>query len=80
MQAMTAEATALFAEILQLGVDEGEIVVDDVERSAVTMLYVVKGIFMGAVMDAWDADREDLIDDTVDLIMNGLRPREGGDA
>ena len=76
MQKMTAEATALFADILQLGVDEGEIAVDDVERAAVTILYVVKGIFMGAVMDVWDADRDVLIDDMVDLIMNGLRPRE----
>ena len=76
MQKMTTEATALFADILQQGVDDGEIVVGDVEQAATTILYAVKGIFLAAVMDAWDADREDVIDDMVDMLMNGLRPRE----
>lgn len=75
-QKMRAEATELFADIIRQGVEEGDIVVDDVEQAAVTMLYAVQGIFMGAVMDVWDADRDELIDRMVELLMNGLRPRE----
>lgn len=80
LRRMTAEATQLFADILQQGIDEGEIEVEDVETAAITMFYAVKGVFMGAVMDVWDADRELVIDSLVDLLMDGLRPRRESDA
>lgn len=77
LQKMTEEATALFEEIIQQGVDDGEITVDDVRLTAVTMLCAVKGVFMSAVIDAWEEDREVVIDRMVDLLMDGLRSREG---
>ena len=77
---LTTEAMALFVDILQQGVADGEVVVDDVESVALTMLYALKGISMTAVLDAWEDDREKVIDCMLDLFMDGLRPRTEGAA
>ncbi len=75
MRKVTQEAAALFADIIQRGVDDGEIAVDDVDLAGLTVLYAVKGIFMGAVMDSWDEDPDIVVDCMLDMLMDGLRPR-----
>ncbi len=76
MRQLTEEATALFAGILRRGVEDGDIAVDDSNLAAITMLYACKGIFMAAVMDLWDEDRDVIIESLLDMLMDGLRPRE----
>ncbi len=73
---MTVVSTALFEEIIQQGVDDGEIEVDDVKLTAIAAFCAAKGIFMNAVVDVWEADRDVIVDRMVDMLMDGLRPRE----
>lgn len=80
MEHMTAEATALFEDIIQQGVESGEIEVEDVRLTAIALLCAVKGVFMSAVMDAWDAERDVIIERMVDMLVDGLKPRGGAAA
>jgi AcrR family transcriptional regulator len=73
---LTTEATALFASILRRGVEDGDIHVKDVDRAALTVLYACKGIFMTAVMDSWEDDRDIIVENMLDMLMDGLRPRK----
>ncbi len=76
MQKLMREGVALFRDTLELGVEEGDIVVDDLDATALALMHAVKGLFISAVMDAWDERREVIVDGVLDLLMDGLRPRE----
>ncbi len=72
---LTNEATALLVDIIEQGVRDGELSVEDAELTAKTMLYAFKGVFLSAMMDMWDADREQVVDRMVEMLMDGMRPR-----
>jgi len=75
MQKLTHEGVTLFRDILELGMKEGDVAVDDVDVAAVALMYTVKGLFIGAVMDVWDERRDVIVDGVLDMLMDGLRPR-----
>lgn len=75
VERMVRQLQEVFQRLLDGGVARGEIAVDDTELTALTLVYAVKGIFMGAAMDSWIGSREVIVDRLLDLLMDGMRPR-----
>ncbi|MBC8450818.1 TetR/AcrR family transcriptional regulator [bacterium] len=73
---MAAELQRIFARILEDGVEAGEIAVKDIELTSLTLVYALKGIFMGAAIEMWTENRDEIVDSLLDLLMDGMRPRE----
>ncbi len=73
--ALTERALDLYEEILRLGVQRGEIAVERPREMARLLMYMLKGLFIGVLTGAVGADRDSLVDGTIDVVMNGLRPR-----
>ncbi len=70
------EALQLYSWILSEGVKAGEIVVDDAEATAWSILLALKGLFMPTLAGELDDRSAGAIDTLMDLIWNGLKPRE----
>jgi len=75
-QIMATRLQRIFACILEDGVAAGEIVVDDIESTSLALIYALKGVFMGAATEMWVESRDDIVDSLLDLLMDGMRPRE----
>ena len=66
----------MYGGILQEGHEKGEIVVEDVRLTTWSLLLMLKGIFMGIVSGDIKEDRDDIVERMLDIMMEGLRPRE----
>ncbi len=67
---------AIYAGILEEGRDNGDIVFDDLRLTTWSLLLMLKGIFMGIVSGDVRDDRDEIVERMLDIIMDGLRPRE----
>ncbi len=76
MQDLQARAVGLYEEILSEGMANGEIAVDDVGASARALLLLFKGLFVATLTEMVGAERDAIVDRMLDMIMDGLRPRE----
>ncbi len=70
------EALNLYEWILSEGVEAGEIEVDDIPTTAWSILLAFKGVFMATVAGQMQDLMPRVVDTLLDLIWNGLRPRE----
>ncbi len=70
------EALGVYAWILREGVKAGEVAVDDVETTAWSIVLAFKGIFMMTATGQIEERMTGVIDALLDIIWNGLRPRE----
>ena len=75
VQKMARQLQNVFRGILADGVADGGIVVEDVDLTALTLVYALKGIFMSAATDTWLESREVVVDRLLDLVLDGMRPR-----
>jgi AcrR family transcriptional regulator len=70
------ESLGVYVWILTEGVKTGEVVVDDVETTAWSVILAFKGIFMMTASGQIEERITSVIDTLLDIIWNGLRPRE----
>lgn len=73
---MAEEALRVYGWILSEGVKSGEIVVDDIETTAWSIILAFKGAFMATVVGQMEELMPRVINTLLDLIWDGLRPRE----
>jgi len=73
---MADEFAALYGGILEEGIRNGEVRDQDAKKTAWLLLFLLKGIFMGSATGDIGDDRETIVDGVVDMVMDGLRPRE----
>jgi AcrR family transcriptional regulator len=73
---MAEEMTGLYREILEEGVRAGEIAVDDVGTTALSILLAFKGVMMSTVTGELHEQLPAVVDTLVATIWNGLRCRE----
>ena len=76
MQDLQARAVGLYEEILSEGMASGEIAVDDVGASARALVLLFKGLFVATLTEMVGGERDAIVDRMLDMIMDGLRPRE----
>lgn len=76
LEKVAGDFQAILRSILEMGVEAGEIAVEDVDLTSLTILYALKGVFMGAAWDVWDEQRPVIVDRLIDLIMDGMVPRK----
>ena len=70
------EALSLYKWIIEEGVKSGEIAVDDVETTAWSIILAFKGAFITTVTRQMPELTERATENLLDIIWNGLRPRE----
>ena len=70
------EALDVYVWILTEGVKAGEVVVDDVEAAAWSVILAFKGIFMMTAAGQVEERMTGVVDTLLDIIWNGLKPRE----
>jgi AcrR family transcriptional regulator len=70
------EALNIYEWILSEGVKAGEIAIGDVETTARSILLAFKGVFVIAMAGHMEDRTTEMIETLLDLIWNGLRPRE----
>jgi AcrR family transcriptional regulator len=70
------EALDLYERILDEGVRSGEIAVDDVRMTAWSIILAFKGVFITTMTGQMAELTPRVIETLLDLIWNGLRPRE----
>ncbi len=70
------ETLGVYVWILTEGVRTGEVVVDDVEATARSIILAFKGIFMMTAAGQIEERITSVTDTLLDLIWNGLKPRE----
>jgi len=70
------EALGVYVWILTEGIKAGEVAVDDVETTAWSIILAFKGIFMMTATGQIEERMSGVIDALLDIIWNGLRPRE----
>ena len=75
VQKMARQLQDVFRGILADGVADRGIAVEDVDLTALTLVYALKGIFMSAATDMWLESREVIVDRLLDLVLDGMRPR-----
>ncbi|MBD3368538.1 MAG: TetR family transcriptional regulator [Candidatus Eisenbacteria bacterium] len=73
---LVRETLEIYSGILREGHERGEIVVEDVRLTTWSLLLMLKGIFMGIVSGDVQEDRDEIVERMLDIIMEGLRPRE----
>ena len=75
---LARQLQTVFEEVLEDGVASSEIAVDveEMESTALTLVYAIKGIFIGAATDVWLGSRDAIVNRLLDLILDGLRPRK----
>lgn len=76
VERLMEEALSVYGWILTEGVKAGEVVVDDVETTAWTIILAFKGIFMMTATGQIEERMTGLIDTLLDIIWLGLKPRE----
>jgi AcrR family transcriptional regulator len=76
-KAMTEEILEVYRWILTEGVRAGEIGVEDVEATAWTILLAFKGVFITTVSGHIEERIPGVVDRLLEVIWDGLRPREG---
>jgi AcrR family transcriptional regulator len=69
------ESLGVYVWILTEGVKAGEVVVDDVETTAWSIILAFKGVFMMTAAGQIEERMTTVIDTLLDIIWNGLRPR-----
>ncbi len=75
-QGMVREAMDIYGGILARGVESGEIEVENIQLTTWTMLLSLKGLFMGVMTGDIEEDRTKILDTLLDMIFDGLVPRE----
>ena len=75
-QELVEEALKVYRWILEEGVRAGEVVVDDVETTSWTILLAFKGVFITTVSGHIEERIPGVLDTLLEIIWNGLRPRE----
>ena len=70
------EALGVYVWILTEGIKAGEVAVDDVETTAWSIILAFKGIFMMTATGQIEERMSGVIDALLDIIWNGLKPRE----
>lgn len=65
-----------YETIVVEGVANGEIRSEDPRRTALLLIYMLKGLFLSVLTGQVGAERDDLVDGILDVVLNGLRPRE----
>jgi AcrR family transcriptional regulator len=73
---MAVEIIKLYGWILEEGVKAGEIFVDDVETTSLSVLLAFKGTFMTTVTGQMQEQMPAVMDRLVEIIWDGLRCRE----
>ena len=73
---MLAEALNLYEWVLAEGVKSGEIAVEDLRTTAWSVILAFKGVFITTVTGQMPELTPQVVDTLLDLIWNGLRPRE----
>jgi len=73
---LVEEFRDLYRGILEDGARAGEIRVEDAAATARVLLLVFKGLFIGTVTGEIGEDRERVMKAVVDMVMDGMRPRE----
>lgn len=76
-QGMLADAIEIYGGILAEGARKGEIAVEDIELTTWTLLLSFKGLFMGVMTGDIEEDRTRILDNLLDMLFEGLIPREG---
>jgi AcrR family transcriptional regulator len=76
VERLVEEALSVYAWILTEGVKAGEVVVDDVETTAWSIILAFKGIFMMTATGQIEERMTGVIDTLLDIIWNGLKSRE----
>ena len=76
VERLMEEARGVYAWILTEGVKAGEVVVDDVETTTWSIILAFKGIFMMTATGQIEERMPGVIDTLLDIIWNGLKPRE----
>jgi len=76
LEKIAGDFQGIVASILESGIEAGEIAVDDVELTSRTILYALKGVFMGAAWDVWDEQRPVVVDRLIELLMDGMATGE----
>lgn len=73
----TARAASLVEWILREGVEAGEIIVDDVEGTARTVIMAFKGLVMETMTGIRaESEIDEMIEQLLDIVWNGLSPRK----
>ncbi len=75
VERLMEEALSVYTWILTEGVKAGEVVVDDVETTAWSIILAFKGIFMMTATGQIEERMTGVIDTLLDIIWNGLKPR-----
>lgn len=75
-QHLVDETVALYRGILESGVERGEIAPCDLRLTTWSLLLMLKGVFMGIVSGDIRDDRDEIVDRMLEIIMEGLTPRE----
>ncbi|MBN2564211.1 MAG: TetR/AcrR family transcriptional regulator [Candidatus Eisenbacteria bacterium] len=75
-EGMAEEALKIYRWILTEGVKAGEVVVDDIDTTAWTILLAFKGVFMTTVSGQIKERMPGVVDRLLEIMWNGLRPRE----
>ena len=73
---MAEETVRLYTGILEEGVRKKEIVVDDIETTAWSIILAFKGVFMTAVTGQLQEHMPAAAERLIELIWDGLRCRE----
>ena len=76
VERLVEEALGVYAWILTEGVKAGEVVVDDVETTAWSIVLAFKGIFMMTATGQIEERMPGVIDTLLEIIWTGLKPRE----
>lgn len=76
MENIAQEALRLYSGILREGVEAGEIEVEDIETTAWSIILAFKGVFMTTVTGQMPEHIPGVVDTLLDVMWNGLSPRE----
>ena len=76
VQRLAQEALKVYGGILSEGMKAGEIAVDDVETTAWSIILAFKGVFMTTLTGQIEERMTGVIDALLNIIWNGLKPRE----
>lgn len=73
---LQARAIGVYERILRDGLERGEVSVEDIPAAARAIILMFKGLFMATVGGAMGEETDVMVEAMLDVIMNGLRPRE----
>lgn len=76
MQEIQHRAIGMYEKILRDGIAAGEVVAMDAATEALVLVLLFKGLFLAVLAEAIGPERDALVDSMLNMIMDGLRPRE----